>query len=129
MEFIEQSFLFDIIIRVLITAYGATGVWNFIAYTPWGLNDDDFFQYNEFNYTFWLISSLIFLGLWTLQFKYPILVYLSLLEMIILIIAYMFLIAQKQECIKRQKKMRKEMKTKKLEMLSRTKPNGKIKNN
>lgn len=121
MEFIEQSFLFDIIIRVLITAYGATGVWNFIAYTPWGLSDDDFFEYNDFNYTFWLISSLIFLGLWTLQFKYPLLVYLSLIEMIILIIAYMFLIAQKQECIKKQKKMRKEMKRKKLSMLSRTK--------
>ena len=121
MELIEQSFLFDIIIRVLITAYGATGVWNFIAYTPWGLSDDDFFQYNEFNYTFWLISSLIFLWLWTLQFKYPILVYLSLVEMIILIIAYMFLISQKQECIKKQKKMRKEMKRKKLELLDRSK--------
>ncbi len=121
MEFIEQSFLLDIIIRVLITAYGATGVWNFIAYTPGGLCDDDFFQYNEFNYTFWLISSLIFLGLWTLQFKYPILVYLSLVEMIILIIIYMFLIAQKQECIKRQRKMRKEMGSKKSEMMRRTK--------
>ena len=82
---------------------------------------DDFFQYNEFNYTFWLISSLIFLWLWTLQFKYPILVYLSLVEMIILIIAYMLLISQKQECIKRQKKMRKEMKRKKLELLDRSK--------
>lgn len=127
MEFIEQSFLLDIIIRVLITAYGATGVWNFIAYTPGGLSDDDFFQYNEFNYTFWLISSLIFLGLWTLQFKYPILVYLSLIEMIVLIIVYMFLIAQKQECIKRQRKMRKEMGKKKSEMMSRTRINPKNK--
>ena len=127
MEFIEQSFPFDIIIRVLITAYGATGVGNFIAYTPWGLNDDDFFEYNEFNYTFWLISSLIFLGLWTLQFKYPILVYLSLIEMIILIITYMFLIAQKQECIKKQKKMRKEMGRKKSEMMCRSRINPKSK--
>lgn len=121
MEIIEQSFLFDIIIRVLITAYGATWVWNFMAYTPWGLSDDDFFQFNEFNYTFWLISSLIFLWLWTLQFKYPILVYLSLLEMIILLITYMFLIAKKQKCIKLQRKMRTEMKRKKLEMLNTTK--------
>lgn len=121
MEFMEHSFLIDIILRVLITAYGASWVWNFIAYTPWGSKDDDFFNYNEFNYTFRLVSSLIFLTLWVLQFKHPILVYVSFVEMIILIIAYMYLISEKRECIKRQKKMRKEMKSKKTEMLKSTK--------
>ena len=125
MGLIEHSFLVDIILRILITAYGASGVWNFIAYTPWGSKDDDFFNYNEFNYVFRLVTSLIFLTFWILQFKHPILVYVSLVEVVVLIIAYMILITEKWECIKRQKKMRKEMKRKKLELLDRPK----IKNN
>ena len=123
MGLIEHSFLIDIILRILITAYGASGVWNFIAYTPWWSKDDDFFSYNEFNYIFRLVTSLIFLTFWILQFKHPILVYVSLVEVVVLIIAYMILISEKWECIKRQKKMRKEMKRKKLELLDRPKTN------
>ena len=126
MGLMEHSFLFDIILRVLITAYGANGIWNFIAYTPWGCCDDDFFKYNQFNYTFWLISSLIFLAFWTLQFQRPILVYLSLIEMVALIIIYMFLIADKRECIKKQNQKRREMEKKRMEML-RARINQKIK--
>ena len=117
MELMEHSFLFDIILRVLITAYWANGIWNFIAYTPWGCCDDDFFKYNQFNYTFRLISSLIFLAFGTLQFKHPILVYLSLAEMVILTIVYMFIILEKRKCIKKQDKKRKEMEKKRIEML------------
>ncbi len=96
---------FNILFWVLITAYWATGVWNFIACIPDSQNnDDDLFRFNKSNYTFWLVSSLIFFMFWISQFRFPNLVYLTMAEMFIIILVYLRLIIKKQRYLKNKKR-------------------------
>ena len=112
---------FNIVFRILITLYGATWVWNFIACIPDSENsDDDLFKFNQSSYTFWLISSLIFFWFWISQFRYPTLVYLTVIEIFIIILIYLHLIRCKLKYIKTKKRKLNAMnKRRKEEMKSR----------
>ena len=100
----------DVILWLLITAYGATGIWNLIAYTPWNCDDECFIKPNTFNYTTWLISSLIFFSLWISQFKHIELILLTVLEMVVVILFYISLLTSKQKIADKQKAKAKEIK-------------------
>ena len=96
---------FNIAFWVVITAYWATWVGNFIACIPDSdNNDDELFRFNKANYHFRLISSLIFFLFWISQFKFPSLVYLTVIEIFSIIIIYLYLIVCKQKYIKRKQK-------------------------
>lgn len=96
---------FNIVFRILITLYGATWIGNFIACIPdSNNNDDELFKFNQSNYTFWLISSLIFFWFWISQFKYPVLVYLTVIEIFIIILIYLHLIRCKLKYLKTKKR-------------------------
>jgi len=96
---------FNIVLWALITAYGASGIWNFMAFVP-GCNKDDseiLWYSNTSNYSFRLISSLIFFLLWISQFKYLRLSYLTMAEIFIIIFAYLYLIVCKERYMRRNK--------------------------
>ena len=101
---------FNIILRVLITIYWATWLWNLIAYTPDPKIDDDdeLFKFNKASYIFWLITSLLFLFFWISEFKNDILVYLTVIEIIIIIISYLYLLLTRCNQSKKQIKRLKE---------------------
>ena len=88
-----DQFRFNLTLRVLITAYGASGVWNFMAFVPWCNRDDAkiLWYKQRSNYAFRLISSLIFLYIWISQFQYTSLVYLSIGEIYIIVIMYLYI--------------------------------------
>ena len=101
MNAVLNELRFNIIIWVLITAYWTNGIWNLISYTPGQRkSDDEIFHLNKCNYTFRLISSLIFFFLWISQFQYPILVYLTVIEIVIVIVVYLKLMICKHREIK-----------------------------
>lgn len=118
MPIIDQ-FGFNLILRILITIYWATGIWNFLARTADPrINDDaEIFRLNKRNYIFWLITSLIFFFFWISEFENQTLVYLTVIEIIILIIIYTYLMIM--GAIKNSKQMKKirQMKQEKLERL------------
>jgi len=103
-----DQFRFNIVLRLLITAYWVSGLWNYFAFVP-GCNEEDaeilWYKKNS-NYSFWLISSLIFLLLWISQFQYPVLIYLSIWEIYLVIIAYWYLIVKKRSYYKQNKERR-----------------------
>ena len=109
---------FNLVLRTLITAYGISGIWNFIAFVP-GCNKDDekILWYNNYrsNYSFRLISSLIFFLLWISQFKYLRISYLTMAEIFIVIIAYIYLIICKEHYIEKNVNNIKKLKKKSLE--------------
>ena len=90
---------FNIVLRILITAYGASGIWNFFAIVPWCSEEDAeiLWCHRNTNYSFWLISSLLFFLLWISQFQYAYLVYLSMWEIYLIIIIYLWLIVKKRK--------------------------------
>lgn len=102
---------FNIVLRVLITAYGASGIWNFFAFTPgFDKEDEELLWYNQHsNYTFRLISSLIFLLLWISQFNNSTLIYLSIWEIYIVIIIYLCIIIKKRHYSKQNKERMKQI--------------------
>ena len=109
---------FNLVLRTLITAYGISGIWNFIAFVPWCNKDDEkILWYNNCssNYSFRLISSLIFFLLWISQFKYLWLSYLTMAEIFIVIIAYLCLIIGKERYIEKNENNIKRLKKKSLE--------------
>ena len=118
MPIIDQ-FGFNLILRILITIYWATGIWNFLARTADPrINDDaEIFRLNKRNYIFWLITSLIFFFFWISEFENQTLVYLTVIEIVILIIIYTYLMIM--GAIKNSKQMKKirQMKQEKLERL------------
>ena len=116
---IISQFGFNLILRILITIYWATGIWNFLARTADPRIDDDaeIFRLNKRNYIFWLTTSLIFFFFWISEFKNQTLVYLTVVEIVILILAYMYLLFSSQIKNLRQAKKIKEMKREKLERL------------
>ena len=109
-----SEFGFNIILRILITIYWATGIGNFLARTADPRIDDDaeIFRLNKRNYIFRLTTSLIFFFFWISEFKNQTLVYLTVVEIIALIITYMYLMfhgeMQSAKQIKRVKQMKKE---------------------
>ena len=110
---------FNILLRVLITIYWATGIWNFLARTADPRIDDDaeIFRLNKWNYLFWLTTSLIFFFFWISEFTNQTLVYLTVIEIIVLTISYMCLMfSTEKETAKNMKKI-KEMRKEKLEKL------------
>ena len=107
----------NIVLRVLITAYWASGLCSFFSYIPGSSQEDaKLLWYNKnSNYLSRLISSLIFFLLWISQFKYPELAYITMAEIFIIIVAYLYLIICKeryrkknQENIKRLLKEKRE---------------------
>ena len=101
---------FNIILRVLITIYWATWIWNLIAHTPDPKIDDDdeLFKFNKVSYIFRLITSLLFFSFWISEFKNEILIYLTVIEIIVIIIAYMYLIITRgNQTIKQMKRLKK----------------------
>jgi hypothetical protein len=105
MHFITE-FEFNIILRILITIYWTLGIWNLLARTADPRIDDDaeVFKLNKWNYVFWLVSSLLFFFFWISEFKNEILIYLSVIEIVVLIISYMYLIFHVQTQNSKQRK-------------------------
>lgn len=120
MPFISE-FGFNLILRILITIYWATGIGNFLARTADPRIDDDaeIFRLNKRNYIFWLTTSLIFFFFWISEFKNQTLVYLTVIEIIALIITYMYLMFNCEMKSAKQMKKIKELKKEKIERLRR----------
>jgi hypothetical protein len=97
MDLPMEQLWFNILLRALITVYSANGIWNFIAYIPWMSKDDaEILGYDtDSNYSFQLTSSLIFCLLWIAQFRFPLLVYLTIAEITLIIVIYLYLIERK----------------------------------
>lgn len=107
---------FNIVLRVLITAYGLSGLSNFIAFVPWN-NDDDaniLWYSNNCNYSFRLISSLIFYLLWISQFQYSWLAYITMWEIFVIIIAYLYCMVMQRRYLKKNEENLKEIRERKL---------------
>lgn len=107
---------FNIVLRVLITAYGLSGLSNFIAFVPWN-NDDDaniLWYSNNCNYSFRLISSLIFYLLWISQFQYSWLAYITMWEIFVIIIAYLYCMVMQRHYLKKNEENLKEIRERKL---------------
>lgn len=115
---------FNVVLRILITAYGASGIWNFFAFTPGcDKEDEELLWYNRHsNYTFWLISSLIFLLLWISQFTHPYLIYLSIWEIYIIIFFYLYIMIKKRKYSKANKEKMKEITKRNYEETHSNKP-------
>ena len=99
MDLPMEQLWFNILLRALITVYSANGIWNFIAFVP-GMSKEDaeILGYNR-DSSFQLTSSLIFCLLWIAQFRFPTLVYLTIVEIIIIIVVYLYLIERKLKYI------------------------------
>ena len=113
---------FNLLLRALITVYSINGIGNFIAYIPWMSKEDaETLWYNgDWNHSFQLTSSLIFCLLWIAQFRYQTLVYLTIVEIIIVLITYLHLIECKLRYIKDKKvRFKKIIKKKAEEMKSK----------
>ena len=101
---------FNIILRILITIYWATWIWNLLAYTPDPKIDDDdeLFKFNKVSYIFWLVTSLIFFFFGISEFKNATLIYLTVIEIILIIIGYLYLIITRgNETSKQMKRLKK----------------------
>lgn len=104
---------FNIIVWIVITAYWITVIWNLIAVVPESATkDNDIFKFNKWSYSFRLFSSLLFFLFGISQFQYPILVLLTVIEMIIIISVYIYLLASKAQSLKRRKKNLKHLEKK-----------------
>lgn len=110
---------FNVILRILITIYWATGIWNFLARTVDPRIDDDaeIFRLNKRNYIFWLITSLIFFFFWISEFQNITLIYLTVIEIILLIIIYTYLMVVGAIKNAKQSRKIKEMKQENLEKI------------
>ena len=113
-----DQFRFNVVLWILITAYWISGIWNFMAFVPgWTKDDAKMIWYNKSNYSFWLISSLLFFILWISQFHYKIFVYLTMWEIYLTIILYLYLTTKKRCYLKTNKKKAKEKKKEKIEVI------------
>ncbi len=115
-----DQFRFNIVLWVLITAYGISGIWNFIAFVPGRTKEDAKIMWynNKTNYSFRLISSLLFFILWVSQFHYEFLVYITLWEIYLTIIIYLYLIIKQYCYLKTNKIKKRESDKKRKEFLS-----------
>ena len=100
-----DQFRFNVILWLLITAYGAAWIWNFMAFIPW-CNEDDaeiLWYKNKSNYSFRLLSSILFFLLWISQFQYPSLIMISIWEIYLIIIIYFLILIKKRSYSERNK--------------------------
>ncbi len=107
-----DQFRFNIILRILITAYGASGIGNFMAFVP-GCSKEDaeiLWYNNKSNYSFWLISSLLFFILWISQFQFISFIYLTMGEIYLTIIIYLRLMIKNERYSKQNREKIKQMK-------------------
>jgi len=107
---------FNVVLRILITAYGISGIWNFIAFVPGNSKDDEklLWYNNECNYSFRLISSLLFFLLWISQFKYVRLAHITMGEIFIIIICYIYLAVRKKGYMRKNQKNLKELRERRI---------------
>ena len=100
-----DQFRFNVILRVLITTYGAAWIWNFMAFIPWCNKDDAevLWYKNRSNYSFRLLSSILFFLLWISQFQYPSLIFISIWEIYLIIIIYFVILIKKRSYSERNK--------------------------
>lgn len=117
MDLPMEQLWFNILLRALITVYSANGIWNFIAFIPWMSRDDaEILWYDRnSNYSFQLTSSLIFCLLWIAQFRYPVLTYLTIVEVVLIIVTYLHLIECKLSYIKQKRVNLKKIKRKRMD--------------
>ena len=96
---------FNIAFCAFIMLYWISWLWKFFAYVP-GADDDDeqMFKFKPSDLNFWFITSLILFIVWIFQLKYPILVFLTLTETIVVTILYFNLIITKQRDIRKHNK-------------------------
>ena len=115
-----DQFRFNIVLWILITAYGISGIWNFIAFVPGRTKEDAKIMWynNKTNYSFRLISSLLFFILWISQFHYEILVYITLWEIYLTVIIYLYLIIKQYCYLKANKIKKRESDKRRKELLS-----------
>ena len=100
-----DQFRFNLVLRLLITAYWASGIWNFFAFVPGGSEEDAeilWYSHNT-NYSFWLISSLLFCVLGISQFRFPCLIYITTGEIYLIIVIYLCLIIKKHRYSRKNK--------------------------
>ena len=117
MDLPMEQLWFNILLRALITVYSANGIWNFIAFIPWMSRDDaEILWYDRnSNYSFQLTSSLIFCLLGIAQFRYPVLTYLTIVEVVLIIVTYLHLIECKLSYIKQKRVNLKKIKRKRMD--------------
>lgn len=112
MELPMDQLWFNILLRALITVYCANGIWSFVAFIPWMSKEDaEILGYDKnSNYSFQLTSSLIFCLLWIAQFRYQFLVYITLIEIIIVVVTYLNLIECKLRYLRKKRETLKKIK-------------------
>jgi hypothetical protein len=107
-----EQLRFNVVLWILITAYGISGIWNFFAFIP-GMSKEDaeilWCNWNS-NYSFRLISSIIFFLFWISLFRYPMLIYISIIETYLVIIIYLLLMIKKWRFFKKNKTKSKKIK-------------------
>lgn len=96
---------FNFLLRILITIYGISGVWNLLAFIPgWSEEDAEILWCkHECNYMSQLISSILYFLLWISLFRYPWLIAISVIEVYCLIVIYLWLIIKKWIFFKKNK--------------------------
>ena len=101
-----DQFRFNVILWVLITAYWAAWIWNFMAFIPWCSKDDaEILWYkNKSNYSFRLLSSILFFLLWISQFQYPSLIMISIWEIYLIIVIYLIILIKKRSYSEKNKR-------------------------
>ena len=111
---------FNIVLRILITAYWISGIWNFIAFVPGNSKDDEklLWYSNESNYSFRLISSLLFFLLWISQFNYVRLAHITMAEIFIVIVCYIYLALNKRRYMKKNQESLKQLQEKRKKEIS-----------
>lgn len=91
-------------LRILITCYWITGLCNFYASRPKkSPEDEEIFKTGKTSYAFRIITSLIFFYYGISQFKQESLIYLTLIEIIIVITIYIVLLVLEKKDSKRYK--------------------------
>ena len=106
-----NSILTEIILWLLISAYGITWIWNLMASMPNPHKDIwEIFKLNNFSYSFWLISSLLLFVCGIIHFDNVVLSYILAIEMITIIWLYIVMVPKKHNQIKKYKKTEKKFK-------------------
>lgn len=117
MPLLLDSIRFNIFLWALITIHWFAGLWNFIACTPQPNDDEcEILKYKkDTNYSSRLITSLVFFAFWVSQFRYPVLVNITLIEILLVLIIYVHLIVSKTNYVRNQWKKMKQINKERLE--------------
>lgn len=94
---------FNVVFRILITLYGMSWLGKFMVSIPDNNDKEDkYFKCNKRDFSFWLLSSLIFFCLWLFHFEYVWLSYLTVLDIIVILVLYLNTFINKQIYVKQQ---------------------------